>query len=296
MPDIMRCTEASDACMLAFRHRDNDTFIELVEAASRDGYLGWLLGHWVGVWHQARPYPRFTALGSTAGRNELDETDRAIATVKALLAVKTADELDAAVDEVASWSATDRGVSDQIRVSVVLCSMLDANLPPAVLPSHCLILADAVGRAGEQLRDPGLGRTLLQIATQLWHSKSAATAMLTDADWNLQQLRQAVTLLAHCFVQQLTPGTQFTVTTGDPARYTTRDLRMIQLGVRVVQLYAAGQARNIDRDLATNLPNTVETRILVLTLAVWLTQRIGGLPPYQACSQDDAIQKALDRL
>lgn len=302
--------ESSDACFKSFRDHDDETFCNLIAEASSLGRLGYLLEHWVVLWHQGRPTRPVCCDHADHPRDE--DIPPSAATVLQMLNAPNQDTLTRLIEKVIAWRATGDGLHRQIDISAALMVALHRYLPAGVLPSHYLLAEGSIDRAADHVGCPDLAPLLTRVTTEMWHDRRSAATIFDENALGIHQVRRAAAVLARALAQHLPPGKPFTVIGGhpgkkpeyvitsadDPAKYTDREQRLTAVGTRIVGLVAAGQYNRIETALrkSRNLQDEAETNDLVLTLASWLNQRIKELPAYRAPTENDPIQDALNHL
>lgn len=300
----------SDSCVKSFQDHDNETFCNLIAEASSLGRLGYLLEHWVAIWHQGRPTRPVPCDHDNHPRNE--DTPAYAATVLEMLNSPDQDSLTRLIEEVLDWRGRDGALDRQIDVSAALMVALQLYLPADVLPSHYLIAEGTIDLAADRVGCPNIAPLLTRVTLEMWHDHTSAAAILFEEKLGVRQLRQAAAVLARALAHRAAPGEPFTViggysgetpeyvisSTDEPANYADREQRITAVGTRIVGLVAAGKQRRIENELRNprNLQDGVETRALALSLALWLSARIKELPIYRGRSENDSIQEALSHL
>lgn len=300
----------SDACVKSFRDHDDKIFVNLIAEESSLGRLGYLLEHWVAIWHQGRPTRPVPCDHDSRPQDE--DTPTYAATVLEMLNSPDQDSLTRLIEDVLDWRGSDGALDRQIDVSTTLMVALQRYLPADVLPSHYLIAEGMIDLAADHVGCPNIAPLLTRITLEMWHDHRSAAAILFEERLGVRQLRQAAAVLARALAQRAAPGEPFTVigghpgetpeyvisSTDEPANYADREQRITAVGTRIVGLVAAGKQRRIGNELRNprNLRDGMETRALVLSLALWLSARIKELPAYSVRGENDSIQEALSHL
>lgn len=223
------------------------------------------------------------------------------------------DTLTRLIDEVIDWSAIDNGLNRQIDLSATLMLALQQSLPPGVLPSHYLLAQGSIDHAADRAGYPDMAPLLTRVVTEMWHHNLSAAAILTEEARGSALLRRAAAVLARALAQHLPPGKPFRVLGQCPgekpeyvisnddvpaAKYANREQRLTAVGTRIVGLVSTGEQNRIETELlkSNNLQDEAETRVLVLTLALWLGDRIKALPVFPSRSEIDSAEDALNHL